>query len=139
MTTLRQLACGPTFLAAGCRGALAEDRHQIARVSVDSFGRQADSLSFASKISAEGRYVALWSRASNLVPHDTNNADDIFVHDCKTGQTERVSVSTSGAQADGASALPSISADGRFVVFASGATNLVPGHNYLIGYAGCVG
>jgi Ca2+-binding RTX toxin-like protein len=73
--------------------------------------------------------VAFVSRATNLVPSDTNSADDIFVHDRQTGQTTRVSVASNGTQANGDNATPSISADGRFVVFASSATNLVAGIN----------
>ena len=58
---------------------------------------------------------------------DANNAGDIFVHDRQTGQTTRVSVSSSGAEAQGASNDPAISADGRFVAFVSDAANLVAG------------
>src|SRR5690606_39515866 len=68
-----------------------------------------------------------YSIATNLVPGDTNGASDIFVHDRQTGVTERVSVASDGAQADGNSLMASISADGRFVGFQSVASNLVPG------------
>ena len=78
-------------------------------------------------ISADGRFVAFESLASNLVPGDTNGVGDVFVHDRQTGTTERVSVSSAGTQGNGDSAVPSISADGRFVAFVSVASNLVPG------------
>jgi hypothetical protein len=73
--------------------------------------------------------VAFLSEATNLVPDDTNGILDTFVHDRQTGVTERVSVDSAGAQANNISAAyaPAISADGRFVAFASGVTNLVRG------------
>jgi Tol biopolymer transport system component len=97
------------------------------RVSVDSAEAQASSYNYENSISAEGRFVAFLSYAPNLVPGDTNGAPDIFVRDRVTGMTERVSVSSAEAQADGRSYSPSISADGRFAGFYSAATNLVPG------------
>jgi Tol biopolymer transport system component len=97
------------------------------RVSVDSGGAQANADSLEPSISADGRYVAFWSNASNLVPGDTNTASDIFVRDRLLGTTERVSVDSNGTQADKFSDSPSISADGRYVAFESFATNLVPG------------
>lgn len=99
------------------------------RVSVDSAGAQANSSSalFGLAISDDGRYVAFDSIASNLVVGDTNALSDIFVHDQQTGTTTRVSVDSAGAQANGESALPSISADGRYVAFQSDSTNLVAG------------
>src|SRR2546430_262258 len=76
-------------------------------------------------ISPDGRFIAFISNATNLVSGDTNGFADVFVRDLKTHRTRRVSVSSAGAQANGASYNPSISADGRFVAFYSGATNLV--------------
>jgi Tol biopolymer transport system component len=97
------------------------------RVDVSSDGKQTRILpSHATSMSADGRYVVFTSEASNLVPGDTNKATDVFVHDLQTGQTTRVSVSSSGAQAHGFSGDGRISADGRFVVFDSYARNLVP-------------
>ena len=94
------------------------------RVSVASDGTtQGNGPSVNPSISADGRFVAFQSRASNLVPNDTNNAADIFVHDRVNNSTERV---CDGVQPDRFSFTPSISADGRFVAFASAATNLVP-------------
>jgi Tol biopolymer transport system component len=97
------------------------------RVSVSSSGAQGNHRSGAPSISADGRFVAFWSYASNLVDGDTNRSRDVFVHDLRTGETRRVSVSSSGAQANGSSFNPSISADGRFVAFVSPASNLVDG------------
>jgi len=96
-------------------------------VSVSSAGVQGAGTSYAPSISADGRYVAFHSSASNLVAGDTNNAWDVFVHDMQTGATARVSLSNTGAQATNHCAAPSISADGRYVAFHSNATNLVTG------------
>ena len=68
--------------------------------------------------------MAFTSRATNLVPGDTNGTEDVFVHD-REGLTERVSIHTGGAQGDARSFLPALSGDGRFVAFSSQATNLV--------------
>ena len=104
---------------------------QTTRVSVSSDGTQANGgpgwSGNPSSISADGRYVAFHSYADNLVSGDTNSATDIFVHDRQTGVTTRVSIASDGTQANGFSASPSISADGRYVAFMSGATNLVSG------------
>jgi len=100
---------------------------QTSRVSIDSAGGEGDSGSTAAAISGDGRYVAFQSQATNLVAADANNAGDVFVHDRQTGKTTRVSVSSSGAEAQGASNDPAISADGRFVAFVSDAANLVAG------------
>ena len=103
------------------------------RVSVSSNHGQGDRPSWTAGISANGRYVAFTSQATNLVPGDTNERQDAFVIDRKTGHTERVSVSSSGAQAkpgpnpNGGSAAMDMSADGRYVLFRSDASNLVPG------------
>lgn len=97
------------------------------RVSVDSSGNEANNKSGAAVISANGRYVAFDSRASNLVPNDSNGTADVFVHDQLTGQTTRVSVDSGGGQAYGDSLWPAISGNGRFVAFDSIAGDLVPG------------
>lgn len=100
---------------------------QTTRVSVASDGTQANNGSRLYTISANGRYVAFLSNATNLVSGDTNHKDDIFVHDRQTGQTTRVSVASDGTQGNGSADHPSISSDGRYVVFSSSATNLVYG------------
>jgi len=97
------------------------------RVSVDSAGTEGNGASILSEISADGRFVAFWSSATNLVPGDTNGVADVFVHDRQTRITERVSIDSAGNQANGVSTYSAISADGRFVAFVSSATNLVPG------------
>lgn len=83
-------------------------------------------------ISSDGRYVAFRDSSPKLVPGDTNGAEDIFVRDVVAKTTERVSLTTTGTQADDDSASPSISADGRYVAFQSKATNLVPGYSDLL-------
>jgi len=99
---------------------------ETTRVSVPTGGGQANGNNEFSDISADGRFVAFRSNATNLVDGDTNACEDIFVHDRLTGETVRVSVDSDGNQADGDSVtVPSISGDGRRVAFASFATNLV--------------
>jgi hypothetical protein len=100
---------------------------QLTRVSVDSSGTQSNGHSYVAAISADGRFVAFSSDASNLVAGDTNGVMDVFVHDNITGETRRVSVDSSGIQGNGASVNPSLSGDGRYVAFQSAATNLVAG------------
>jgi hypothetical protein len=78
-------------------------------------------------MSADGRYVAFESTASNLVPGDTNGVEDVFVYDRLTHSTERVSIANDGTQGDWYSYNSTISADGRYVAFISGASNLVAG------------
>jgi Tol biopolymer transport system component len=95
-------------------------------------GGPADGSSVLPAISADGRYVAFESDSTNLVPGDTNASPDMFVFDRLSGSIERVDVSSAGDQAVGGSptldfARAVISADGRFVVFPSSASNLVPG------------
>src|SRR5437870_5456318 len=101
------------------------------RVSVTSGGTEGNGASLGSALSADGRFVAFDSAATDLVAGDTNGVSDVFVHDRQTGTTERVSVASDGAQGNGSSGLvtfafpPALSADGRFVAFVSFATNLV--------------
>lgn len=100
------------------------------RVNVGPSGVQANGDSSSQQppaISADGRFVAFVSDADNLVRGDTNGAADIFVRDRRKGTTRRVSVGPGGVQGNGFSFMPAISSDGRFVSFASTATNLVPG------------
>jgi Tol biopolymer transport system component len=100
---------------------------ETTRVSVSSDGVEGNGASGAPSISADGRYVAFCSDANNLVPGDTNNQFDVFVHDRLMGRTTRVSVDSRGQEANGPSFHSSISADGRFVAFDSYATSLAPG------------
>ncbi|MEW6741292.1 MAG: right-handed parallel beta-helix repeat-containing protein [Planctomycetota bacterium] len=99
----------------------------VTRASVDSNGLEANGSSEEAAISAAGRVVAFSSRASNLVPDDTNGRRDVFLHDLGTGQTVRVSVSSSGEQSMGDAESPSLSADGRYVAFTCWGRNLVDG------------
>jgi len=103
----------------------------ITPVSVDSAGNLGNSFSDTPSISADGRFVAFYSQASNLVPGDTNNNTDIFVRDTLTNTTTRVSVDSAGNQGNDRSEGASISADGRFVAFQSHASNIVPGDTNL--------
>jgi Tol biopolymer transport system component len=108
------------------------------RVNVSSTGAQANAPTFRGMVSGNGGYVGFRSRASNLVPGDTNEALDVFVHDRATGRTRRVSVASDGTQADASrfdrssransfASRPFLSADGRYAAFSSRAPNLVPG------------
>ncbi|MDX1449690.1 MAG: hypothetical protein R3246_11585, partial [Acidimicrobiia bacterium] len=97
------------------------------RISVSQGGAQADGHSWGRGVSADGRYVVFESEASNLVPGDTNGAADVFVRDRVSGTTRRVSVTSTGAQLAMASFGADISADGRFVVYATDADEVVPG------------
>lgn len=96
-------------------------------VSLANDGNLPNNASGGSKVSADGRYVYFISHASNLVPNDTNSAPDIFVRDRLLGTTTRLSVDSSGNQANvGTRSTFDISDDGKYLVFASGSTNLVP-------------
>ena len=95
-------------------------------ISVSTDGVPGNGDSYFPAILLNGRYVAFWSLATNLVKHDANGVGDVFVRDRRTGRTRRVSVTMDGAQANGLSCCTSLSADGRLVAFASVASNLVP-------------
>ncbi len=98
-------------------------------VSVATDGTPGNDYSILTSMSSDGRFVAFYSAASNLVPDDTNNAVDIFVRDRQTGTTELVSIATDGTLANDDSLWPSISDDGRYVAFSSWSSNLVPNNN----------
>lgn len=97
------------------------------RISLDSSASQANGNSLYPAISADGRYVAFESTATNLVTGDTNARSDIFRHDTLTGATTRVSVDSGSIQGNNPSYRPVISADGRYIAFESSASNLVSG------------
>jgi len=104
--------------------------HQLGttvRVSSSTAGVQGNGESIRPAISDSGRYVVFQSAADNLVPGDTNQHVDIFIHDLMTAQTARISVKGSGIQANHHSNNPAISADGRFIVYQSLANNLTAG------------
>jgi Tol biopolymer transport system component len=97
-------------------------------VSVGLQGSAATGMSFEPVISGDGRYVAFTSAATNLIAMDTNNATDVFVRDLQAQTTTLVSVNSAGTvEGKGDSHSPSISSDGRFVLFASHTTNPAPG------------
>jgi Tol biopolymer transport system component len=114
-----------SILAGILTGANAEAQSTV-RVSLDANGGQGDADSGRARVSADGRYVAFASQSSSFVPGDNNGRFDIFVKDRMTGAIERVSVATGGAEANGSSEHPAISADGQFVAFMSDAENLTP-------------
>jgi Tol biopolymer transport system component len=97
------------------------------RVSVTSEGAEVRNANTAPSISADGRFVAFESSASDLVADDTNLAADVFVHDRVAGTTERVSLTSAGGQSSEPSIDPAISADGRFVAFRGSGPDLVAG------------
>ena len=95
------------------------------RVSISSTGDESNGYSNEPAISADGRYVTFTSYADNLVSGDTNGVLDIFLRDIVLGITKRISITNTGDESNGYSNEPAISADGRFIVFSSYATNLV--------------
>jgi len=100
---------------------------QTIRISVNTAGGDPNDRSGPVSLSHDGRVAAFWSRASDLVPDDTNGQDDIFVWDADVGVLERVNVADDGSQAmGGGSWNTAVSGDGRYVVFMSDAENLVP-------------
>ncbi|WP_432892680.1 hypothetical protein ACQPYH_17940 [Kribbella sp. CA-245084] len=106
------------------------DSIQLVSVTPAAIGGDGSSYSGTEKglgVSAHGRYVVFSSYADDLVAGDTNGQRDVFVRDVVTRRTTRVSVGAGGVQGNGESREGSISADGRYVVFNSCATNLVPG------------
>jgi Tol biopolymer transport system component len=113
----------------GMRDIFVRDRTAgvISRISKSSAGEQGDYPSYSQSISSDGRYVAFYSYATNLVAGDTNGNGDIFVRDRQNNTTRLVSKSTAGVQGDGESSSPVVSANGRYVAFVSEAANLVTG------------
>ena len=95
-------------------------------VSVSSIGTQGDGDSFHPVISADGSTVAYVSRASDLVAGDSEGIADIFLYDMATKETSRITFGSDGNEADGNSDNPALSSDGRYVVYHSSATNLIP-------------
>ena len=105
------------------------------RVSVASDGTQANCNSNAVSISPDGRYVAYASCADNLVGSDSNGETDLFVYDRQTGITERVTVTSSGVQANNDARFPDLSEGARHVAFESAADNLVAGGTNGVNHA----
>src|SRR5262245_34311814 len=88
-------------------------------MSVASDGTISNGISINSSVSDDGRFVTFESDASNLVPGDTNNHTDVFLHDRLLGTTTRLSVTSDGQQVAKGARLPVISGDGTKVVFIS--------------------
>ncbi len=121
------LACVAGLLVAAPPAAAAPGAdHGTTRVSERGARGEPNDGSFTPSVSRDGRWVTFASDASNLVRGDTNHRRDVFVRDTELGTTTRISVSSRGRQANLDSYNPAISDDGRFVVFDSYATNLVP-------------
>jgi len=118
-TLLALLLSGPLL-------AVAAEAQLTSRVSLDSSGAEGNANSSRPDVSDDGQWITYYSDASNLVAGDTNAVSDIFLHDRLSGATTRISVSSGGVEANGASSRPRISGDGRYVAFYSDATNLVP-------------
>ena len=116
LVALALLSAGPSASAGGA---------STERASIASDGAEADGPSEAASVSADGRFVAFASDAANLVANDTLGARDIFVRDLQAGTTERISIGTGGAEANNHSFAPGVSGDGRYVAFASFASNIV--------------
>lgn len=118
----------------GSRDVFVHDRKNniTGRISVSSDGSEGDYSSYNPFISPDGRYVAFDSSADNLVVDDNNGMSDVFLRDRQEGVTVRISVSSNENEGNSDSVEPSVSADGRLIVFTSYATDLVPGddNNY---------
>lgn len=132
MRVLPVVALGLAFalliLPARIAGQAAPD---LVRVSVGPAGVQANGPSAAPVVSANGRYVAFDSDASNLVPNDTNGTRDVFLADLEARTVERISVSSVGGEGNGPSYSPAMSADGARIVYVSEASTLVSGDTNL--------
>lgn len=100
------------------------------RVSVAADGTQGNSSSYYPAMTPDARYVVFVSTATNLIAGDTNGQGDVFVHDRATGGIERVNVASDGSEANNSGYDAAITGDGRYVAFASSATNLVPGEQH---------
>ena len=99
----------------------------ITKVSVNASGGNANGASRNACMSADGRYVAFVSAASNLVSGDVNGIADVFVRDLELNTNFLVSAGATAATISSSSESPEISSDGRYVAFYSTAINLVPG------------
>ena len=95
------------------------------RINLAANGARANGASILDSISEDGRYISYTSEADNLVSGDTNGQSDVFVYDRQGGTTERINLAANGAQANGISSSSALSADGRYVVYESDASNLV--------------
>ncbi|MBI4324867.1 MAG: PD40 domain-containing protein [Chloroflexi bacterium] len=113
---VRDMAAGTTeLISREDPGTPAGTANNLSAIAANSHG-----------VSSDGRFVVFESLATNLVPGDTNGFQDVFIRDLQTGTNGLVSVNALGSgSANGPSANPSISANGRYVLFTSTADNLV--------------
>ncbi|MEC7232103.1 MAG: hypothetical protein VXW31_04115 [Planctomycetota bacterium] len=100
---------------------------EITRINTGPAGQQTDSYSGWPQISSDGRYVSYYSTSDAILEADANGFTDIYLFDRETGANELISVSSTEAQANGNSYVSRLTDDGRYVVFSSEASNLVPG------------
>src|SRR5262245_37458184 len=122
---MRFTVCALACIGALCAASSSVFGQSTTRASVGTGGVQANLESYYAALSVDGRFVAFYSDAANLVAGDANATGDVFVHDRRTGITRRVSVDSAGVEGDDESDQPAISAAGRFVAYASEASNLV--------------
>lgn len=108
------------------RMASADAQLPTSRVSVSAAGVQGNGHSERPAISGDGQFITFETRATNLVPGDTNARADVMVFDRVNNTIERVSWAHNGSQGDDDSYEAAISGDGRYVAFTSEATNIVP-------------
>jgi hypothetical protein len=99
----------------------------VERLSIDSDEAQSNHDSLNAHLTPDRRYVLFDSTATNLVASDTNAVDDVFLRDRTLGTTERISIADDESEANGASSGVGVSADGRYIIFLSSASNLVSG------------
>lgn len=124
---IRCILCALCILMLKTTAANAQDQSEPQPISISTTGEMGNRPSSAPSLSGDGRFVAFRSEANNLAEGDTNGVADIFVHDRLNATTARVSISSTGEQADAPVEQPMISANGRVVVFQSTAQTLVPG------------
>jgi Tol biopolymer transport system component len=122
---MRALVTAGALGSIGVAGASAQTC-QFRVLDATPAGALGNGNSLSIELSGDGRWVAFESSSTNLVPGDVNGARDVFVHDLWTGSTELASVASDGSQANGVSIVQDISADGRYVLFISWASNLHP-------------
>jgi hypothetical protein len=115
------------WLLCAASSVMAQGRLRLASVNGANFSETGNGATSAFAASSpDGRFVVFSSTASNLVANDTNGLEDVFVRDTEKRMTTLVSINSAGTNGgNGISALPVISADGRFVAFTSQATDLV--------------
>ncbi len=118
------------LILAACPGAAVAEGEPVitivSRATDGTLGNNWSRVEAGRSVSGDGRFVAFYSNASNLVPGDENSSYDVFVHDRLTGSTTLVSATPQGSAGDWSSEWPSISYNGRYVAFYSRASNLVP-------------